>query len=127
MCERAESQLLAARNVEAAELWYRGDVDDMTRTLHVQLHQIDQCRAAGEKTGVAVTQLHHGLDGFTRRRRPRISEVAHAQRLCPATSWIAARMPTYAPQRQRLPLIYSRISSGVPVWPSLTQAIADMI
>jgi hypothetical protein len=37
------------------------------------------------------------------------------------------RQPRQAAQRQRLPLMYSRISPSDPAWPSLIQAIADRI
>ncbi len=47
--------------------------------------------------------------------------------ICCAASSIAATMFTYAPQRQMLPLIHSRISSGDPAWPSSMSAVADMI
>ena len=45
----------------------------------------------------------------------------------PATSRIAATMFGYAPQRQRLPLMNSRISSSEPARPSCSSATADMI
>jgi hypothetical protein len=45
----------------------------------------------------------------------------------PATSRIAATMFGYAPHRQRLPLMNSRISSSDPALPSSSSATADMI
>ena len=44
-----------------------------------------------------------------------------------ATCWMATTMLGYAPQRQMLPLMHSRISAADPVRCSLSSATADMI
>src|SRR5207237_7007654 len=88
--------------------------------------EIELGRAAREvlSLGVGAHQRHSGghvvgtdvLEGSHRYSLPR-----------PATSRIAATMFGYAPQRQRLPLMNSRISSSEPARPSCSSATADMI
>src|SRR5580704_19475746 len=64
-------------------------------------------------------------DGLNRRRGSGVHKRFHD-----SASAAARTAPTicgYAEQRQRLPLIHSRISAGSVVWPSLMHPTADMI
>ena len=84
------------------------DVDEPQRLGHAELHQVDEVRAAAEERRA----VGGGGD-----RRGGVAGPLVGERLQDATSWIAATMFGYAPQRQRLPLMRSRISgasSGAP-------------
>ena len=99
-----------------------GDVDQLRRPLDVHLHQVDQIGAAGDEFRPrARGHLAHGVGDI---RRTRILEVDHD---CPIACWIAATMLVYAPQRQMLPLISSRICSGVFALPSAISPAAEQI
>ena len=56
-----------------------------------------------------------------------IAETELSFVIWPLASRTAATMPLYAPQRQRLPLIHSRISASLPAWPSSMHATAEQI
>src|SRR5206468_2165243 len=74
------------------------------RTLHPELHQVDQVRPTTEELGVRmIGQCRQCSTGLG---RGQITELPHRD----ATSSIAATMFTYAPQRHRLPDIRSWIS-----------------
>src|SRR5205814_9294524 len=71
-----------------------------------QLHQVDEVGASSEKRGTGSGRGPHGLvHGFSARIVKWLQRPSSA-----ASSPNAATMFTYAPQRQRLPLIRSRIS-----------------
>ncbi len=73
------------------------------------LHQVDQVGAAGDEFRPWIAgDLGHRVGDVV---GPRVSEIYHC---CPIACWIAATMLGYAPQRQMLPLMSSRISSGAP-------------
>ena len=55
---------------------------------------------------------------------PGVLEIDHD---CPIACWIAATMLGYAPQRQRLPLMSSRISSALFALPSAIRPAAEQI
>ena len=86
-----------------------GDVDEARRLGHAQLHQVDEVGAAAEEGGA----VRGGLDRGGRVAGPLVRERLHA-----TVSAIAATMFGYAPQRQRLPLMRSRISGASSVAPS---------
>ena len=83
-----------------------GHVDEPVRAFDLELHQIDEVRAATE----------HGATGRGVERRQRLVDAARSlvgeRSHRPATSTTASMMLTYAPQRHRFPLIRSRISAG---------------
>ena len=87
----------------------RIDVDEMLRLLHLVAHEIDQCRAAGDKAASGGCGGDGGLDGGHLLDRER----EHGQALL-AASATAATIPGYAPQRQIFPLIQNRMSSDEP-------------
>ena len=86
-----------------------GDVDEPAGLGHAQLHQVDEVGAAAEVGGA----VRGGLDRGGRVAGPLVGERLHA-----TVSAIAATMFGYAPQRQRLPLMRSRISGASSVAPS---------
>ena len=86
-----------------------GDVDEPLRLGHAELHQVDEVGAAAEVGGA----VRRGLDRGGRVAGPLVRERLHA-----TVSAIAATMFGYAPQRQRLPLMRSRISGASSVAPS---------
>src|SRR5579884_4269908 len=82
-------------------------VDEELGRLDPESHEIDEIRAAAEELGLRLVG-----DERDRARgivRALVAERPHAR----AASRTAATMFTYAPQRQRLPLMRSRISSSV--------------
>ena len=97
------------------------DVDQPVRVDHAVLqHQVELGGAAGQVGG------RPGRRSPSRPRRPTssgrtYSNGSHRYAPLSATSRIAATMFGYAPQRQRLPLMYSRISSSEPARPSSQQ------
>ena len=85
------------------------DVDQPLGRLDAELHQVDEVRAAAEVGRAAGARARGGV----RVGRALVGEGLHG-----ATSAIAATMFGYAPQRQRLPLMRSRISAASSVTPS---------
>ena len=104
------------------------DVDQPARPLDVLLHQVDQVRAAGDELGRAVRgDLAHGGRHVA---GPGVGKGVHRPApLSPAciTCSMAATMFGYAPHRQRLPLISSRMSSAVFARPSVIKPTAEQI
>src|SRR5437016_4998974 len=102
----------------------------MRRPLDVQLHQIDEIRAAGHESGGGRGT---GADRRVDVRGADVVEIDHWVRPPPfeacarRTSCTAATMPGYAPHRQMLPLIASRTSSSLGPHDSSSTATADMI
>src|SRR6185295_734750 len=84
------------------------DVHDRGGPFDVLAHEIYQRRSAGEKERSARRRGNCRVIVFCPKK---LKRNHHAFR---TTSSIAATMPGYAPQRQMLPLIHSRISSGEP-------------
>src|SRR5262249_52025469 len=107
---------------------HRIDVDDAGGFLDVQPHQVIKRRAARQKTR-SRTSGRNRPSRAGRGRRLGVGKRMHTQalRIFGAASWMAETMPTYAPQRQMLPIMYSRICSAEAACPSLTHAIAAMI
>ena len=84
-------------------------------------HQVELRRAAGEVRRVRVgADQRDGLGRVVGARVYSNGRIATRSLAC-ATSRIAATMFGYAPQRQRLPLMNSRISSSEPARPSAQQ------
>src|SRR4029078_1916563 len=81
------------------------DVDEPVRRLHAEAHEVDEGGAAAEEPRA-------GPVGQRGDRAVGVGRALVGERPHPATSRMAATMFTYAPQRQRLPLIRSRISSS---------------
>src|SRR5207248_10016068 len=84
------------------------DVDQRVMRFHAHFHQIDQVRSAAEK--FCVRFRSNARKGFIWIGNARIGEWIHT---LPLASLIAARIFGYAPHRQMLPLMNSRISSSL--------------
>src|SRR5215211_4786374 len=121
--ESADANTAAVRQFFDLRKRQTVDVDELRRPLNTHFHEVDQVRAAREKLRARVRCA--GLCRLLRVSRARISERIHV--LFPAASLIASTIFGYAPQRQRLPLIHSRISSSLFTCPSLMQATAEQI
>ena len=85
-------------------------IDKVGGRFNFQLHQVQQIGPARDKfcAGYALSakcRLGWGIHSFIGKRLHDF--------ISPAASSMAARMLAYAPQRQMLPLIRSRISSAV--------------
>ncbi|MCY1290720.1 hypothetical protein D9M70_398790 [compost metagenome] len=78
----------------------------------VELHQVQQRRAAGQEDRVAAVRIQR--DRLLDIGGARVFEVAHQTflRILPRASWMAVTMFLYAPQRQMLPLIASRTAAS---------------
>ncbi len=85
------------------------DVDEMLRRFDLELHEIEQIGAAGDELGSRPAL--RCCRCLSRRSRTLVGERFHV--LLPATSAMASTMLEYAAQRQMLPLIRSRNSTGV--------------
>ncbi len=118
--ERADAHDVAA-HLDRGERQPR-DVDHARGPFDVGLHQVDERRAArvearrtgrGERAGIPA-----------RRRGDELERAHHA---APRAAATAATMFGYAPQRQMLPLIASRISSSVRACPSARTPTAERI
>src|ERR1043166_3505210 len=95
------------------------DIDQHSRRFRAHAHEVDQIRATAEifRPGLGNRDQRVGNAGG-----PRVLEGPHTPSRR-ATSRTAATMPSYAPQRQMLPLMRSRISASVSAaWPRLTSA-----
>ena len=99
------------------------DVDERRRSCDVELDQIDDVGTARQERGVG--QCRDCSDRVVRSLRTRIGERAHQVR--PAAALTAATILVYAPQRQMLPLMYSRISASERVRPSAIKPTAEHI
>ena len=98
------------------------EVDQLGRPLDVHLHQVHEICAAGDEFRPRVRgHLAHGVGNIHRTR------ILKADHDCPIACWMAATMLVYAPQRQMLPLINSRICSGVFARPSAINPAAEQI
>ena len=88
------------------------DVDEQGGPLDAGLHQVDEVGAAAEEAGVGVGGEQGDRAG--RVGRALVAELPHRPlRLAGRRCDRAATTSAYAPQRHRLPLIRSRISSSV--------------
>ena len=85
--------------------------------------EVDQGGAAGEELRPRV--LRHRGNRFLRPARVCVRKGIHARP--PRASWTAATMFGYAPQRQRLPLMHSRIEAASAGHPSLRRPTAETI
>src|SRR5262245_34733240 len=115
------------------------DIDYETRLLDAFTHEIDQIRASGEKPR-GCRRAGCGVNRRLMIVRPHVLEGVHRD-ISAKASRMAARMPTYAPQRHRFPLIRSRNSSslswgdesglvtalGAPIFHSANIATAEQI
>jgi len=112
---RADAQASSRTLFDDAE-WQARDVDQTLRRLHAELHQVDQVGAAAEVGGASpvVEQRGHGGRGLVGTLVLELSQRA--------VSEIAGTMFMYAPQRQMLPLMRSRISSSVSSVPSAARS-----
>src|SRR5581483_9342224 len=94
------------------------DVDEQRRRLDAELHQVDEVRPAREYPGPVASRE---LACLRQRFRPHVVERSH-----PAASLTASTMFTYAPQRQRFPLIRSRISRASSVGAARTSGLTTL-
>lgn len=129
---RADPEILRS-NLDAV-VEQSGKADQPFRPAHVFLEQLNHIGAAGDVLcgSVVAAGLRLVGEGSGQIARTFESEGMHLQpfgvdRVARAASWIAATMWSYAPQRQRLPLIHSRISCAEAAWPSAMQAAPAMI
>ncbi len=102
----------------------RVDVDELRRLEHVELHEIEQRGAPRDEGGIGRRARRD--DGRVDGRDLEIANGPHAPQPLRTLS-MAATMFGYAPQRQRLPLICSRMSSADRACPSASRPTADMI
>src|SRR5947209_18514832 len=96
------------------------NIDQPGGTFHVLLHQVDEVGTARNEFGVRI-----GSDPSHRVRNvigPCLLKADHA---CSIACWIAATMLGYAPHRQILPLMSSRISSALFALPSAIRPAAE--
>src|SRR5205085_6939350 len=98
----ADAQAAAVRVVDRAVRKPR-NVDEHVRPLDAEAHEVDEVRAAAQELRVRKCVDRRDCSCAVRR-------ALVAKRLHYATSSIAATMFGYAPQRQMLPLMRSRIS-----------------
>ena len=109
----------------------RSNVDDSFRPQDIELHQVNQRRAAGQVLRLRVYLTLARARSETRGLRQVIGafedEGAHQVRSLSRACLIAATIFGYAAHRHRLPLMYSWMSASVFAWPSRTHATADMI
>ena len=105
--ERADPQSSVGGLFDGLERQPR-NVDQPCRPFDVLFHQVDQIGAARDEFRFWIGgDLAHRVGDVG---GPRILEIDHD---CPIACWIAATMLGYAPQRQMLPLMSSRISSAL--------------
>ena len=98
-------------------------VHHVERLQHLDLHQIDERSAPGEECRVGPrAALHCRFNAV----RALVGDPLHGYTL-PFALRTASTMLGYAPQRQMLPLIPSRISSSVRPPPSLSRPMAERI
>src|SRR3954453_5694400 len=123
--ERADAQPPARGFLDSPE-WQMRDVDEPPGALNIVLHQVQYVGAPSDESGVRIgSDLSESVADIGRLGK---LKVDHGLLLIAAMAcWIAATILGYAPQRQILPLISSRISSSVCARPSLIRATADMI
>src|ERR1700747_1003881 len=104
-----------------------GYVDEGGGVLDVVSHQIDEVGAAAEEF---CTAGGDGVDSFVGCGGALVGEGVHAETPF-AAARTAATMLGYAPQRQRLPLIRSRISlsvsSGLVVLPVSKETVLRVL
>src|SRR4051794_35305500 len=86
------------------------DVDQMRRAFYTHFHQVEKIGSTAQKASIGMPG--EGLYRVIDCSGPSIGKRLHA--ILPSwTARTAATIPTYAPQRHRLPLMRSRISSSV--------------
>src|SRR2546423_8418861 len=123
VCKRAEPQAAVWQLADTRETGVfseRIDVDEILRSLDVELHEIYESGTARDEFRRRVCAR---LNCIVERSRAMIIEVDHL----PRTDCTAATIPGYAPQRQIFPLIASRTSLSFEPHGSLITAAADMI
>src|SRR3954451_16030510 len=126
-CESADANTAAIRQLLDLGKRQPIDIDELRWPLDAHFHQVDQVRSAGEKLRARVRRRR--TRRLLRISRACVSEWIHAPAAAflPPTDLIASTMFGYAPQRQRLPLIHSRISSSLRACPSPMHATAEQI
>ena len=131
--QRAKPQAVVGKlNVPKTRAMQGIDVDHGIGPHDVELHQVDQCSAAGEVAAIALRKSGRSVDGFTWVCCTFIGKRSHDYSLLAVfitsfACFMALTMLGYAAQRQRLPLMYWQISTSLLACPSFTQATADMI
>src|ERR1700752_52454 len=91
-----------------------GDINEEAGLLDALTHEIDQIRASGEKSR-GYRRAGCGVDRRLTIVGPHVLEGIHRD-ISATASRMASRMPTYAPQRHRFPLMRSRNSSSLSCW-----------
>ena len=103
----------------------RIDVHDLLGSHDIELHKIEQSRTTGEITD--RRWRHIGDESFGVLELPVVEGTHYAFSIAALASRTAATMLGYAAQRQRLPLMNSRMVASEPALPTPMQATADMI
>src|SRR5580693_7247321 len=106
----------------------RSQIHHLGRPHDVELHQVDEGCASGQifdwRPALDQRELREHRNRPNCRNFARstvINKRAHRSALIWALAWATAEtMFGYAEQRHRLPLMYSRIASSLPAWPSFT-------
>ena len=114
----ADPQAVGPR-LDAAQIQPR-DVHQARGIEHLQLHQIDERCPTGEEGRARPCS-----DCILHARCALVAEVAHQP--LPRRRRTAAQMFGYAPQRQMLPLIPSRMAPSLSATPSASSATAERI
>jgi hypothetical protein len=120
--ERADAQGAVAF-LDAVERQVR-DVHERARCHHARFHQIDERRAARKESrvftrGDALARRHGRFGNDVRKRLHARAAISFA------ASRTASTMFGYAPHRQRLPLIASRIAASSLARPSAIAPTAE--
>src|SRR5260370_37798279 len=116
--ECADPQSSIGRLLDSLERQPR-DVDQARWAFDILLHQVDQVGAARDELRRRISgHLAHRIGDVV---RASVLEIDHDR---PIACWIAATVLGYAPQRQILPLMSSRISPALFALPSALSAAA---
>jgi hypothetical protein len=98
------------------------DVNHRTRLTDTDPHPVQELGATRQDRDSGARR---SVDGRDCRSGPGVHKRFHGS--ASAAARTAATICGYAEQRQRFPLIHSRISAGSFAWPSLMHPTADMI
>src|SRR5262245_33511951 len=107
--ERADAHAAAGKFVNVYER-QSSEVNQVIGLLDVFAHQVNEIRPASQE--LRVLELRDGLNGRSDVLGACVRKIFHRATSFSNASRIASTMPTYAPQRHRLPLMRSLISAS---------------
>src|SRR4029434_5259802 len=107
--ERADAHAAAGKFINLSER-QSGEVNQVIGLLDVFAHQVNKIRPTAQE--LRVLELRDGLNGRSDILCARVYKIFHRATSFATASRIASTMPTYAPQRHRLPLMRSLISAS---------------